>query len=879
MTTPAIHFADNELTFWFSDADNETRTVPADENPFQDWIDAYRVALQNTRNADALLNLGRKIYAWLNEGGGYIDRLLAATRDNPRCMVFSVRSDPDPEGLRFLEVPWELLADQTGHLAADVYGPFCPVRRIGTPAASEQPSLFRLNAVFMAAAPRNGGPDLAYESEESAILNATGRIGMDLIVEESGALPLLAETVSRERPVDLLHLSCHGRNEPEPALNLEDLEGRAVQTRPRELNAALGQHRPRMLFLSACLTSEPNRLLNSFSSEMIRFGMPAVLGWGGSVGDAAATGFAAVLYESLARKNTLEYAVAAARSHLLNPPEVNGQKQPPARDWHLARLYLGPDGGGILCGGEKARRRGTRTRGHREFLDARNRQVPVASRDEFVGRRREIQKILRAFRESDHAGVMVRGFGRQGKSSLAARVAHRMADHRTVVVYGKFDAAAVLNAFAAAFRGVGPVRKIIDRYLPAVQGDPNDRANLADALAELLEGPLSDLAPAETAGGFLERLRNFAPFSGKAGNSAPHQPVLLVIDDFEQMLEKPEGKGLFTIRPDRLPAVRAVIEAFDACRNRTLSRPLITCRYRFTLPSERGDDLYDRLFDLHLPAMEPVESRKQAAAKARVSGAAQSEMPFERIRRCIQAARGNPGLQNLLFSLALASPEGCDRALDGMETYLKTGEAPEEEEILEFLKNLAVDKLMELLRNDERELLRASTLFEMPVPAGMMETLARSAVISGDGAPGARLRALGLWEAYEDPVDPEGMAVAINSLVRPGAGRLNEDEAAFLAGAVVKDLFECWNPEDGRKRPPVADYELTRLGVVAGNSEIVKKTAEKGLKFLENQFRNIEAGELARRSIKLLDDTGNEPPTNLLRVAGELCTQVGDMDT
>ena len=42
---------------------------------------------------------------------------------------------------------------------------------------------------------------------------------------------------------------------------------------------------------------------------------------------------------------------------------------------------------------------------------------------EFVGRRRQAQDVLRAFRGDERAGVLIFGMGSLGKSSLAARVA------------------------------------------------------------------------------------------------------------------------------------------------------------------------------------------------------------------------------------------------------------------------------------------------------------------------------------------------------------------------------------------------------------------------------------------------------------------------
>jgi hypothetical protein len=136
-------------------------------------------------------------------------------------------------------------------------------------------------------------------------------------VEESGTLKLLAECMSHEgsqkAPVDVLHLSCHGTQPLNPSLLLETDEGAQALCTPEKLSKELGADLPRLLFLSACMTSEPDKLLNSFSSTMVRMGAPAVLGWGGSVSDKEATRFAGHLYGYLSRHHTVEESVVSFR--------------------------------------------------------------------------------------------------------------------------------------------------------------------------------------------------------------------------------------------------------------------------------------------------------------------------------------------------------------------------------------------------------------------------------------------------------------------------------------------------------------------------------------------------------------------------------------
>src|SRR5262249_5661640 len=144
-------------------------------------------------------------------------------------------------------------------------------------------------------------------------------------------------------------------------------------------------HRPRLVFLSACLTAaaggdnrnglpagpggkvppagERGAVAYSLAEALVNAGLPAVLGWGGLVADVAATAFAATLYDGLEGRQDLADAVATARRDLLNAPE-EGKR----RHWHLARLWLGPPGGGPIVGGNVRRQMMPATHGHKQFL-------------------------------------------------------------------------------------------------------------------------------------------------------------------------------------------------------------------------------------------------------------------------------------------------------------------------------------------------------------------------------------------------------------------------------------------------------------------------------------------------------------------------------
>ena len=224
--------------------------------------------------------------------------------------------------------------------------------------------------------------------------------------------------------------------------------------------------------------------------------------------------------------------------------------------------------------------------GRKEILEARGDRIEVASRFEFVGRRREIQAIRREFRHPDHAGVLIHGFGRQGKSSLAARIIDRHPELTRVVLFQRCDGPSVLSAIRER---VGETAvEICDRWRDRV--DPNhadyDPDALYHALRALFEAPCRH------------------PNSGK--------PILFLLDDFEALLDPPAGDGHWRVKPDAVAPLSAIIRAFD--RGGTASRLLITSRYEFRLGGD-GRDPELRMLTVTLPETSPANRLKRRGRK------------------------------------------------------------------------------------------------------------------------------------------------------------------------------------------------------------------------------------------------------------------------
>jgi tetratricopeptide (TPR) repeat protein len=835
---------------------------PADVEFLTGLAGRYARAVQAGRDDGVLIELGRDLYGWVDGDQGQLGALLERAA---RPLVFEVAAprSPSEAGWAVLRAPFELLARAGGgFLAEDELTRFCVFRRLGP--AGKRPALdgFRLGLAFMASSPR-GQHELDFEAEEAAILRAVGETRLDLLVEDTGDPEQLARRLAGTDGMPVMHLSCHGLNnwktrpgEPGvPVLMMEDDLGAGRSTTAGDL-AGLLTGVPRLLFVSACLTAtgsdagahlppgnghkgEPGAgggalVAHSLATALVVAGFPAVLGWDGSVDDRAATTFAGRLYRGLADRADLAVAVGDARRVLLESPDpmVRG-------DWHLARLWLGPDGGGPLVAGSRKRSLVPATRGTKTFLD-RKRQVPVAVAEMFVGRRPELQQALRALRSGDRAGVLLHGQGRLGKSSLAARIADRFPEYAVAVVFGDYGALAVADAVGEAVRANPAARQLVESRLPELRQRPEAIEAL---LVDLLAGPCAQ--------------------AGEGGQ----RPLLLIVDDLEQVLVA-DPAGPHKVAAAHAPVLAGVLGAFDPAE--TDSRLLVTSRFTFAL-----DGLQDRLEAVQLRPLSGVAQRKLQRRQ-------QALTPAERLAeraglavRALAVCRGNPGLQDLIgLRLVYGEQVSADRAeaaVAGMEAYLEQGDLPADAEVREFLENLALDTLLAEAARSNVALLRAVTLFDLPVPEPVVQVLADEV----GGSPG-RLRGLGLLDPYPDLRDPGRVAVAASPLAAGRISPLTGTERAALAAVSVGPLLAAWGglaPRPGRDL--ALDLQLARLAVLAGDPDVAAACGAGAVAALRAGPAETAAA-LGQEVIRLLDSRGHPVPLFLLRQAADAALTSGD---
>jgi tetratricopeptide (TPR) repeat protein len=849
---------------------------------------ASRYALLEHRpDPEAAKALGRDLHHWLDGDQHAFSRLSEEAAPPLLLTIHCPRWHPSPTEWALLHAPWELLADERGHLAADGLLQFAPARRLGPVQTPPPLDDARLGLAFMAAAPE-GVSELDYEDEEAAILNAVGTTQLDLLVEESGEAEALGQRLVEASGLPVLHLSCHGHPAwratpaatPRPVLILEDGAGGAQPTTAAELLRALRPAMPRLLFLSACssaaATSQadphaglppardhkaadggpampaPQTATHSLTSALIAAGLPAIIGWDGPVADTAATRFAAALYGRLAQREGLALAVAEARRRLLEAHEDTVRC-----NWHLARLWVGPKGheAAPLVAGTRARSLLPADYLPEELLrkkDLLGNAVPVASHAMFVGRRRELQQALRHLKGQAHAGVLITGMGRLGKSSLAARIANRCrADLALAVLHGRFGIDDLLARLAEVLEDYPRARDLVRAGQARVRsalltGEEGALQALGDLLTDLLHGPC--------------RQRD------EAGPA-----LLLLLDDFEQLLA--ETAGVRPLQARYVGLIATILRAFDPLR--TASRLLVTSRFPFRL-GPAGDDPAERLARLELASFNDTAERKltlhqQTLARGQHISALDAREAL--LPRARAAACGNPGLLDLLGARLLLNPvvplAEAEAALEQMEEYLAGGDLPETEQLRQQLEAIAVQTLLELAGSAGRDLLRALTLFQLPVPEAITARLA--AEVGGDLQ---ALRALGLIEPGADPVRSGESGVRISPLAAARLPPLAPTEAAALASAVAHPLFAAWGGDAGA-RPAAAELQLAHLALPAKDAALAARCGANAIEALETDSYP-GAAALGTDLISLLQDTETPAPPRLLAAAARVIQAAGD---
>jgi tetratricopeptide (TPR) repeat protein len=653
------------------------------------------------KNNPDLAKIGQKLFNWLDGAERWLSRSIDQKLG---VLVLAIDSPGKLGGL-----PWEILFYE-GFL---VVQSIVPIRVIGgfKETMQRQPSQHQLRALFMATDPIDVHPKLNFEAEEALILQETRELVMELRVEESGCVAELKSFWRRFKDYfDIFHLSGHADiRDGVPFFITESLEGERVDATLEDFADAFNFRYPSLMFLSGCRTGESSKQggVASLAAGLVGQGAPAVLGWGRPVGDTGAIAAAMLLYRSVAEGFGLAEALALTYQGLIKEQVA---------DWCLLRLYAqyGAWGELVLPPGDVVWQQ--LPEASKVFLDARNGLVPVAGKDNFVGRRRYLQRGLQALKSPDFLGIWLYGLGGVGKSSIACRLLDRLSpSYDRLVISGALDADKLIS--------------LLSRQYETVRGK--------DILAN------TNLSLAARLGQFL-----------REGLTDPTRRLVFVLDDFEHNLEYrgtgeplvpvaaagaerklwPVGgseSGLGEVSVDNPPVLQAAVaEVLTALlegivRSNLPHRVIVTSRYNVVLPA----GFEQKVRRLQVKRMD----RSDMAKLVDRLGAFQPDSGVaEDLRLQAQSiADGYPRLLEALDKVLRADATDAGAAMAGRQQ--------------EFLANILLEELLVRQEPELGEMLRRGTLFELPVPLVVLRSICSDLVGFDRHVAGAR--ALGLLES------------------------------------------------------------------------------------------------------------------------------------
>ena len=422
-----------------------------------------------------------------------------------------------------------------------------------------------------------GGELLDMERELERILDAVeparrGAHPAYVRVLQRGTVAAVHEALAGER-YHVLHVTCHA-GPGVLVLEKEDgSEDRVAADRFCREALVAGRSVP-LVVLAGCATalSVPGKAdqgeaaLPGLARALLAHGVPAVLAMQAPVGDAYATALGARLYRALAtaeRPDPLD-AVADARRLLETDRRAGHLSARIDAEWATPALYLrGPS---LPLIDRSAPFEAIAPPPAPTFATG----VAVRRVGEFVGRRREGRRLLQSLRAPDTAGILLRGLGGIGKSSLAAETLRALQEEGWLIasLYGTVTPDGLLAAAGGT-------------YLTAFQNEGMRENNPRRQLAVALARPDLD---------WEER------FAALSRVLLAERKLVVLLDNFEDN----QGDG-DAVKDQDLAALLA-----GWLQNPGRTRFLVTSRYPFELP----DRAHRRLDGLHLGPLSFAETRK-----------------------------------------------------------------------------------------------------------------------------------------------------------------------------------------------------------------------------------------------------------------------------
>ncbi|MCC5662576.1 tetratricopeptide repeat protein [Nostoc sp. CHAB 5784] len=736
-----------------------------------------------------LPGIGQQLFFWLDGDGRWLSRGIANCRGEG--LVIAIDTDR-----KLAHLPWEVLHDGEDFLVKRVNPVVLPLRWIEKETAGFSVEARQLRVLFMATDPEDVEPKLEFEQEEARILADTRDFAVDLRVEESGCISELGKVWSRYfNDFDVFHLTGHASIKDEapytPYFITETEIGDRHETTAAELAEVFRFRFPKLVFLSGCRTGQaPDKgAVPSMAEALIAQGARAVLSWGRPVEDRTATAAAAHLYGKLAAGYQLAEALASTYQQLFKQN---------VRDWHLLRLYVQGECPGALVEVLGDIPPSAPEPAYEQFLDPDTQQVRVAKPSEFVGRRRTLQRCLKAIRTS--LGVLIHGLGGVGKSTVTARLLERMVGYHRLVNFRQLDEDKLLKTLA--------------------EQCTSERGH------EILNGKLP----------LMQRLTKFFT----EGLNTKEQRFAFVLDDFEANLEL--RNGVYVLQPQVVDVLLALLKAIQ--NSQLPHKVIITCRYNFTL-----SELNHRLYREPLGALGGADLIKKYNRLNSFNGSwqFQPELP----ERAKKAADGNPRLLEWLDKILQNSqnptpptaplPASEEGYMRGVEMILQKMADKEKE----FREDILAEELLKQQTPALRQMLGKLLVYELPVPQAAISLICED--ISSWESHIQRAEILGLLEVTL--TNNKERLYRVPRILSPLLEFPENPKGEELYKQAAQILYCLWWEAEGATEPQ--GLEIHRLALLGKDEEIAAKIASLLAGHLRNQSRFREAIHLCKSTLEI----------------------------
>lgn len=687
-------------------------------------------ASYDTSHPEPPERIGKRLYQWLNGQERLLERVISEFRSDRIVIAIDISR-------RLASLPWETLHDGSRFLVERRHPEILTIRWKKGHGPNPERENRPLRVLFMATAPTDVNPVLDHDLEEALIISKTERQKLTLVVEESGNLEQLGYLASGygHDGFDVIHLSGHAAlSGGEPFFYTENEFGEAVRAKARDIHDAL-PHGPKLIFLSGCWTGATADLgaASSLAERIIDLGAKAALAWGRRVRDEVAANAAAEIYRRLADGDDLPTAILHAYRYLIS------EKEP---SWHTLRAFVYGDIPPPYVTPSKWPNRKDPLflkASAPAYLGGKSSGGKVADAKSFVGRRREIQRCLRAMSSlSEHTGVLIWGMGGLGKSSLANRVLLRLSpDVKRVIISdrsnNRIDMQRVVNGIADS---------------------------IPDSMRNRLLAPVADRIGHNKlglgVGEYERRLRDVL--------HELEPPHVFVIDDFEGNFETQDANvirldenGLPTAAPDAADAMLGLLKAIQG----TDHKLIVTSRYNVPSSLTEGLDAFQ------LAQLEPQDILKKAK-RLEAEHPVAPEVREEYIRR----SEGNPRLMEWLYQTGAnaASPADAVR-----------------QEIDRFRGDIHAEDILSQMSPETREVINRLGVFKIPATAAIV------ARMFPEGDPEEQIRAaikLGFVDQIEDELSHEKLYIVSQIVVDSLRITPSQETLSLAAKAACREWCE-----------------------------------------------------------------------------------------